>query len=840
MRSDPNARWLEELGATPRRVALIYAALAAAWILLSDRIVDALVSDSGLISAIQTIKGWLFVAVSAIAIYLIVRRPVALALAAESDRRRDAERFRDFAEAASDWFWETGPDMRFTYISERADGRFSFVPSSMIGRTRDEMMAPEMDPEQRQRHREDLEERRSFRDFHYVIDLPDGTRGHVRVSGKPHYDDDGTFLGYRGASMNVTAAFETRAARERLASIVEASPNFVATAQIDGRVLYINTAGRAMVGLSVDEDVTGLDILDLYPPEFARRLRDEILPAVMRGRNWSGEAALRRRDGRDVPMLQELIVHRDSEAAAPYLSIIAVDLTDRLDAERALRERERQYRAIFESASDGLLIFDADGRLAEVNPAGCAILGYDRTEMIGRPSDAFIHPDDRYKLEEFIGAVQRSGSYYNRARLVRKDGSTVMVEAKGRSFTYNGAPHILAAARDVTERDALESRLQQAQRMESIGQLTGGMAHDFNNLLVVVLGSAELLVRRMANDLQGRQLAEAIVGASRRAADLTGRLLAFARRQSLRPEPVSLNALIADMEPILRRTLGEDIGIETRLDPDLWTTSADRAQLEAGILNLAINARDAMPEGGRLTIETRNVSVDRASVERLAEFAPGDYVVMSVTDSGVGMTPEVAGRAFEPFFTTKAPGRGTGLGLSMVYGFARQSGGQATIYSEPGIGTTVRLYLPRHGTPVAAAAAPAEDRSVAASTGETLLVVEDDDAVREFVVEQLRALGYRVLEASNGAAALMQFDAHPEVALLMTDVVMPGGMSGPQLAAEAVRRRPDLKVLFTSGYADPAVLARARLDPSAPMLAKPYRYAELVRAVRDALDRRPA
>ncbi len=392
---------------------------------------------------------------------------------------------------------------------------------------------------------------------------------------------------------------------------------------------------------------------------------------------------------------------------------------------------------------------------------------------------------------------------------------------------------------EVKRREDAEARLRQSQKMEAVGQLTGGVAHDFNNLLTVVTGSLDMLQRRMdggnARDL--RLVTNAIEGAQRAAA-LTHRLLAFSRQQPLEPKPVDTNKLVAGTSELLRRTLGEAIAIETVLAGGLWKTHADPNQLESAILNLAVNARDATPNGGKLTIETANAALDEAYAATREEVRPGQYVMISVSDTGTGMPPEVAQRVFEPFFTTKPVGKGTGLGLSQVYGFMKQSSGHVALYSEPGQGTTVKLYLPRYrgSEELVSVADDRHDAPTRSLNGETILVVEDDEMVRRFTVEALSEAGYRVLEAADGPGGLTLLDRNLDTVLLFTDVVLAGPLNGRRLADEALHRRPDLKVVFTTGYTRNAIIHHGRLDEGVNFLGKPFTAQSLCEKVRAALE----
>ena len=389
-----------------------------------------------------------------------------------------------------------------------------------------------------------------------------------------------------------------------------------------------------------------------------------------------------------------------------------------------------------------------------------------------------------------------------------------------------------------TDIDDLNKRLQQSQRMEAIGQLTGGIAHDFNNLLTVVSGNAELLLEDVRGDPSQRPLVEMIATAAQRGASLTQRLLAFARKQALDPKAVDLNQLVAGLDPMLRRTLGEHIQIELIRAAGLWPALVDQGQLENALLNLCLNARDAMPRGGRLTLETANVRLDEEYAARNADVTPGQYVMLAVTDTGQGIAPEHLQRVFEPFFTTKEKGKGTGLGLSMVYGFVKQSAGHLAIYSEPGQGTSVKLYLPRAGSEVPLAPSNGDSGGIVGGS-ETILLVEDDAAVRQVALAALRSFGYTVIEAADGPSAMAVLEQRSDIELLFTDVVMPGGMNGRALADAALKLRPGLRVLYTSGYTENAIVHHGRLDAGALLLGKPYRRSELDRAVRAALAQQP-
>jgi nitrogen-specific signal transduction histidine kinase len=409
----------------------------------------------------------------------------------------------------------------------------------------------------------------------------------------------------------------------------------------------------------------------------------------------------------------------------------------------------------------------------------------------------------------------------------------------GEATHGDGESIFVGIIHDLTERKQTEAQLMQAQKMETVGQLSGGIAHDFNNLLTVVVGNAEVLSEslRARPDLQ--HLADSIVAAGERGAELTQRLLAFSRRQTLQPADIDCNALVRGMEKLLRRMLPEAISVRTILDADVRTAYADPGQLENAILNLAINARDAMSDGGTLTITTANVPLDERYRDLHPEVNPGEYVMVSVTDDGSGMPKEVLDHVFEPFFTTKEVGKGSGLGLSMVYGFVKQSNGHVAIYSEPALGTTVRIYLPAVATSADKSPTLVPVETVAETGKESVLVAEDDPFVRSYAVTCLSSLGYRVIEAIDGREALHKLTEGAEADILFTDVVMPGGINGWELAERARQIRPGLKVLLTSGYALETLAERGRLPKGAVILNKPYRKAELARRLREALTVSP-
>jgi PAS domain S-box-containing protein len=546
------------------------------------------------------------------------------------------------------------------------------------------------------------------------------------------------------------------------------------------------------------------------------------------------EVAARRLAEEELQKLNQSLERRAEERAVQLAASTA-----------KLQDTEQRFRLLVEGVTDyAIYMLDLSGHIINWNLGAERIKGYQRDEVLGRHFSAFYTEEDR-KAEippKALSIATQTGKYQAEGWRVRKDGSkfwaSVVINAirdvKGSIIGF------AKITRDLTERRAAEERTLQTQKMEGIGQLTGGVAHDFNNLLTIILGNLESVQRKLdapTIDIEGlkRSAGNAITGA-RRAESLTQRLLAFSRQQPLNPKPLDIGRLVTSMSDLLRRTLGEQVTVETVLGGGLWRALADPNQLELAIINLAVNARDAMPRGGRLTLETANVYLDERYAIGQIEVIPGQYVMLAVTDTGSGMTDEVKAKAFDPFFTTKDVGHGTGLGLSQVYGFVKQSRGHIKIYSEIGEGTTIKLYMPR-----AHSVADIEDEEATqpfprGSTGETILVVEDDRDVRTYTCDTLRELGYVVVEAESGFAALALLDAYPQIRLLFTDIGLPGGMNGRQLADETRRRRKGIKVLFTTGYARNAIIHGGRLDPGVELITKPFSQAALASKLRDIFD----
>jgi PAS domain S-box-containing protein len=590
-----------------------------------------------------------------------------------------------------------------------------------------------------------------------------------------------------------------------------------------------------------------------------KKFRDAVAGNV---REYSAQyRIIRPNDGRTRWISVKSTIERDEHGKPLRLLGAHTDITEQVLAEQALRQSEERYRKladqlaelnatlaqrveektrerdrIWNVSQDLLLVADRSGVWQTVNPAWTRILGWSENELLNRTSQWLEHPDDNGITRAHVMKLRASETTVKfESRFRHKDGSYRWLSWTGVSDKERS----YAVARDVTAEKvaaerlrATEEALQQSQKMEAVGQLTGGIAHDFNNLLTGIVGSLDLLQTRFN---QGRtenvaRYIDAAMTSANRAAALTHRLLAFARRQPLMPKSVDVNQLVVSLEDLLRRTIGETIDLQIAASDDLWWTLCDPNQLESALLNLAINARDAMPDGGKLVIATSNARIECVTAETPA-LSPGDYVCIAVSDSGVGMNAEVAARAFDPFFTTKPIGQGTGLGLSMIYGFARQSNGHATIDSKMERGTTVRLYLPRHHGDIATPNASTARKVGQAASGKTVLVIEDEAVVRAVVIEMLAEQGYRTLEAVDGPTGVKILRSSERIDMLVTDIGLPG-MNGRQVADQARETRPGLRILFITGYAESAAISEGFLQPGMELITKPFDLDHLAQRIR--------
>ncbi|HLY60848.1 MAG TPA: response regulator [Terriglobia bacterium] len=520
---------------------------------------------------------------------------------------------------------------------------------------------------------------------------------------------------------------------------------------------------------------------------------------------------------------------------------LRAEFAERQVAIEQLRQSEEQFRLIAENIGDLIAVLDLEGKRLYNSPSYKDILG-DPAALRGSLSFNEIHPEDRERIMDVFKETVRTGrGQRTEYRFLLGNGNIRYIESQGSVIPdeKGNAAKVIVVSRDVTERNHLEERLRQAEKMEAVGQLAGGVAHDFNNLLTIINGYGDILLEQLAPDDKHRGYVMEIVAAGRRAESLTRQLLAFSRQQVLAPVLLDLNAAVKNMDKMLRRLIGEDVDLVTVASEGLWNVKADPGQIEQVIMNLAVNARDAMPKGGKLTIETANVDLDESYSRAHALAKPGPHVMIAVSDTGEGMTAQTQSRIFEPFFTTKGPAQGTGLGLSTVFGIVKQSKGHIWVYSELGAGTTFKIYLPRVDEALVQVE-PVLAQPDLRPGSETVLLVEDEEAVRILVRRVLESSGYHVLEARHGAEALVICDEHKDpIQMLMTDVIMPE-MSGRQLADRLSPHRPEMKVLYMSGYTDNAVTHRGILEPGTNFLQKPFTPVNVLRKVRAVLDGNPS
>ena len=683
---------------------------------------------------------------------------------------------------------------------------------------------------------------------------------HFAFAYTPARDEDGAVCGLFGNCIETTAqalALRERAESEARLELALAAGKGIGAWEWDVQADRVVADARfaQLYGVDPNKAKAGAPIADFFRnihPDDLPALQAMIADSLKTGGDLVAEYRLVQDDGAVRWVAAQGRCAMAEDGTPTRFPGVSFDITERKEPEERLRqlnaelerkviERTQARGMTWQLSPDLMGALNSQGYFETSNPAWKAVLGWSEEEVAGLSIFELLHPDDVERTRagfELTQQGQPAIRFPNRYRC--KDGGY-------RWISWVGVPEegmVYCSGRDITEEKAAEAELiqaqealRQAQKMEAVGQLTGGIAHDFNNLLAGIAGSLELIEQRLAAGRPAgvERYIELAQTSTRRAAALTQRLLAFSRRQTLDPRPIDVNRLVAGMEDLVRRTVGPGIEVEVVGAGGLWLTRVDPSQLENSLLNLAINARDAMPDGGRITIETANKWLDqRAAKER--ELPPGQYISLCVTDTGTGMTPDVISRAFDPFYTTKPLGQGTGLGLSMIHGFVRQSGGQVRIYSEVGKGTTMCLYLPRFVGELEPADAPELDGGGEAGHGETVLVIDDEEAIRMLMADVLEEAGYRVLSASDGIAGLKILQTDARIDLLITDVGLPGGLNGRQVADVARDARPGLKVLFVTGYAENAVIGNGHLDPGMQVITKPFAMTALAARVRDIIE----
>lgn len=687
---------------------------------------------------------------------------------------------------------------------------------------------------------------------HYDLELQivntAGTRVWVRTIGQAIKDQSGRVCEVHGAFQDLSqekqAQLVLQESRQRFHQLADAMPLIVFTTTARGQLDYVNRSLTEYTGLS-DRELLGDDSwLNSLHPVDRRICLQRWWQSLENGTPLQVEFRLRNANGDYRWHMARLVPICDQFGNIAQWYGTATDIDEMKNLQDLTRRSEERFRYLAMATTDAVWDWDVIKRKLWWNDGYYRLFNFESEDISATPEfwSSRIHPDDKEDVVNSLrDTIKGTGTEWHRQyRFLRNDGSVAHVDDHGyviRDASGTGL-RMVGGMSDITAEKSLQEQLQQSERLRSVGELTGGVAHDFNNLLTVIIGNTELLDEQLSDSPKLQGLVDVTRTAAERGSRLTQRLLAFARRQPLEPRTVNLRQLLENSDPLLRRTLPANIDIEMVHAAGLWHTHVDPGQLENCILNLCVNARDAMPDGGKVTLETRNAWMDRDYCDQHDDITPGQYVMLAISDTGTGIDPGVIQNIFDPFFTTKGKQQGTGLGLSMVYGFVKQSRGHIKVYSEIGQGTTVRVYLPRSEK----AAAEEENMTprtvtTATATGtETILVVEDDTPVRETVCRQLAELGYTILEAEDAEAALKCLRKHADIDLLFTDVILPGNMNGRQLADQVRERRQDIKVLYTSGYTENAIVHHGRLDQGVELLSKPYRRAELTRRLREVLD----
>jgi PAS domain S-box-containing protein len=767
---------------------------------------------------------------------------------AESEEalRQSEERNRLILATALDAVITIDAEGRIRSWNSRAEAIFGWAEAEVVGRPLAEVAIP---PAQREAHRKGMERYRETgqgpllnRRIEVTALRRDGSEFPVELSITPIGTGAGlTFSGFlRDLTERRRSEVSLKESLERFRNAASATNDLIYEWNLESGTLDWFGDIDDNLGYGPGEFPRTIKAWEgIIHPEDATRVAKGIERHIAEGGRFMEEYRIRRKDGSVRFWSDRGVVLRNDQGKSVRRIGATADITDRRRLERERGKLLERLQIQMERMPVACILTGPDYRISYWNPAAVRIFGHSAAEAAGRAIEELILPTPARPAaaDHLRSLAKKDMSAHVTWANVAKDGrkvtcewhTTPLLDAEG---SFAG---IQAMAIDITERATLEGQLRQAQKMEAIGRLAGGIAHDFNNLLTAVSGYSDLLLETIKREDPIRGHVDEIRKAAQRAADLTRQLLAFSRKQVLEPRLLDLNGVLTEMDKMLRRVIGEDIDLVTYLDASLGHVKADPGQIEQVVMNLVVNARDAMPKGGRLTIETRNVELDESYARTAPDVRPGPYVLVSVSDNGSGIPPEVLPHLFEPFYTTKERGKGTGLGLSTVYGIIKQSGGHVTVYSEPGRGATFKVYFPRVAETADAAARPGTRRRRAPKGTETLLVVEDEAPVRRLLLQVLRQNGYRLLEAPNAAEAIAAAERHAgPIHLMVTDVVMPG-MSGRELAQKLAPVRPDMKVLFMSGYTENAIVHHGELDPGTAFIAKPFTPDSLARKVREVL-----
>ena len=751
----------------------------------------------------------------------------------ESLLRQSQEKYASMVHSSPDAITlRSLPDRRYLEVNEGFTHLTGYSAEEVLGKTPAEIdLWVEQRPHQTTLQMVETEGQVQGEEFRFRTktgEIRYGTVSAVRVviNGEPRM---------LSITHDITDRKRAEAQASQLALIVESSDDAIVGKSLDGKITSWNAGAERIYGYSASEAL-GQPVSLLILPDQHDDL-PEILERLKRDERIQHYETVRvRKDGRRINVSVSISPVKDAEGKIIGASAIARDVTERKRVEAQLQKSEAQFRSLVHDAPYGIYRVTLDGQLLHVNPALVAMLGYDSEEELMRlnmEKDIYRDPQSRQLFIKEHG--HKDDFRALEAEWRRKDGKLIAVRITGHPVLEkdNSLSHFEVFAEDMTERRSLERQLLQAQKMEAIGRLAGGIAHDFNNLLSVILGHSDILEQQVGTNSRLRKSVEATRNAAERAAALTMQLLAFSRKQVIEPAVIDLNASVTEIQKMLHRVIGEDIELAIRLQPDLGFVKADPGQLSQVLMNLAVNSRDAMPNGGKLAIETANVELDDTYVRQHLGARPGPFVMLAVSDTGIGMDSETLSLMFEPFFTTKDPGKGTGLGLSMVYGIIKQNNGYIMAYSEPGRGTTFKIYFPR-----TAETLPASHKLLKQAQGgsETILLVEDEIALRELTCLLLQEAGYTVLESSGVEDAISTAkDSRLKIDLLLTDIVMPR-LDGRELANQLVALRPNLKILYMSGYTDDVILHRGALTHGGLLVQKPFTKNTLLQKVREMLD----